>query len=145
MAEIAGVSEQTARNYTRTFAELLSPQARGETGPRLFNDEDVQIFCSIASMRRENIPPAEVIERIRRGDIYIDHTTPQQTTQSPPQSPQTALEAPNALLLIQSQIREIKATQATLLRAAALWGALLGSIVTLAAAGFVLWVLYLWG
>lgn len=145
MADIAGVSEQSVRNYSRTFAELLSPQARGETGPRLFSDEDVQIFCSIATMRRENVPPAEVIERIRRGDVYIDHTTPQQATQSP----QTHQEAPQASIVVyadlQRQIDTLRTRQDVLLRVAALWGALWGAVAALVAAGFVVWVLYLWG
>lgn len=156
MAEIAGVSEQTVRNYTRRYGELLSPQARGETGARLFSDQDVQIFCSIASLSRENIPPNEILGRIKQGDVFVElanHTTPQQATQSPQSAAaantamlaaaRDALDASNAILLIQSQMVEIKATQAVLLRAAALWGALLGSIVTLAAIAVVVWILYL--
>lgn len=154
MAEIAGVSEQTVRNYTRRYAELLSPQARGETGPRLFNDQDVQVFCSIAAMSRENIPPQEVIERIKDGDVYIDHTTPQQTTPNAPQSPQTPLEASPAPIVVyidlQRQIDAVVRRQdafdierATERRNDKLQGALWGAIVALAAGCFVLWILYL--
>jgi len=147
MAEIAGVSEQTARNYSRVYAELFSLQARGETGPRLFNDTDIQIFCSIATLRRENIPPQEVIERIKRGDVYIDNTTPQQTTPSAPQATQTALEATQGSIAVysdmQRRIEAIERHQHVLLRAAVLWGALWGAVAALAVATFVLWAIWL--
>lgn len=143
MAEIAGVSEQTARNYSRVYAELLSPQARGATGPRLFSDQDVQVFCSIAAMRRGNIPPQEIIERIKDGDVFVDHTTPQQATQSP----QTALEATQTSIVVyadlQRRIEAVERRQDVLLRAAVLWGALWGAIAALVAGGFVLWLLWL--
>lgn len=148
LAKLADVSEQTVRNYTRDFGELLSPQARGDAGPRLFSDEDVQIFCSIANLRKANVPPAEVIERIRRGDVYIEATpSPQQATPNEPKATPTSLEPPQALMLVrqdlQHQINEIKRNQAVLLRAAVLWGALWGATGALALAGFVLWVLWL--
>lgn len=147
MAEIAGVSEQTARNYSRVYAELLSPQARGEIGPRLFSDQDAQIFCSIAAMRRDNVPPAEIITRIKHGDIYIDHTTPHQATTNEPQATQAALEAPHALMLVRSdlqrQINALQRRQDVLLRVAVLWGVLWGAVAALVAGGFVLWLLWL--
>lgn len=143
MAEIAGVSEQSVRNYSRTFAELLSPQARGETGARLFNDEDIQVFCSIANLRRENVPPAEVIARLKRGDVYIDHTTPHHA----PQATQNALEASQTLFLVrndlQRQIDALRGTQTVLLRVALLWGMLWGAVAALAVGAFVLWLLWL--
>src|SRR5690606_15535533 len=90
LARLAGISEQTVRNWSEVYAELLTPAARGEAGARLFADEDVQVFCSIAELRRDNVPPAEVLDRLRRGDVYIDladHTT------TPHQAP---TDAPNA-------------------------------------------------
>lgn len=143
LAKLAQVSEQTVRNYTREYGVLLSAQARGEAGTRLFDDEDISIFRSIVALRKEGVPPTEVIGRIRRGDIYIDHTTPQQTTQSP----QTALEAPQALMLVRSdlqrQIDAIRRSQDVLLRVAVLWGMLWGAVAALAVGGFVLWLLWL--
>lgn len=157
MADIAGVSETTVRNYTKRFGELLSPRARGDLGPRLFNDEDIQIFCAIATLSNENLPRSEIIERIKAGDVFIDHTTPQQATPGSTQhapSPQAALEAPQMLMLVRSdlqrQINEIKRTQRSLEAERAterhkdkLQGALWGAVAALALAGFVLWLLYL--
>ena len=144
LSKTAQVSEQTIRNYTREYGALLSPAARGETSPRLFSDTDVQTLCTIAALRKANVPPAEVIERIRRGDVVIDTTpSPQQATPSP----QDAHQAPQALALVrgdlQRQIDALRATQTVVLRAALLWGALLGAITALAGGAFVLWVLWL--
>lgn len=96
IAKIAGVSVQTVRNYTREYGELLSPQARGEAGARVFNDEDTRIFCAIVDLRKSGVPAAEVAQRIRRGDVVIDGYATRTTSVAPHQAPQTATEAPQA-------------------------------------------------
>lgn len=147
MAEIAGLSEQSVRNYTRWYADLLTPAARGETGQRLFSDEDIQMVCTIASLRRRDVPQAEIIERLRRGDIYVDHNTPQQEPTTTTRPTGTALESTQALMLVrfdlQRQIDALQRSQAILLRAALLWGVVLGAIGALAVGAFVLWLLWL--
>lgn len=146
VAKIANVSEQTVRNYTRDYAPLFSTAARGENGTRLFSDEDVQVFCAIADLRKSGVPPAEVIERVRVGNVVID-VAPQNNPHEATQSPQTALEAPQMLMVVRSdlqrQINEIKRTQATLIRAGVLWGVVLGAIGALGVGAFVLWALWL--
>lgn len=144
LAKIAAISEQTVRNYTRDYAELLSPKGRGDAGSRLFSDEDVQILCTVATLRKDEVPRDEIIDRLRRGDVVIDATpTPQQATPSP----QTALDAPQMLMVVRSelqrQINEIKHTQSVLVRGALLWGMVLGAIGGLAFGAFVLWLLWL--
>lgn len=143
VAKLAGIGDQTLRNWTDQYGELLSPLARGDSGPRLFNDEDVQVICSIATLRRDGIPPVEVIERLGRGDVYIEATpNSPQTTPSATQASQTALVAPSSVL---ARLDALERTQRLLLRAAVLWGALWGAVAALALGGFVLWALYLWG
>ncbi len=111
LSKIAKVSEQTVRNYTRDFAELLSPQARGDVGSRLFTDKDVEVFCSIATLRREGVPPTEVIERIKRGDVYIE-TAPQQTTPNEPQATPEPQDEPQAPIVLYGNLqRQIDALQ----------------------------------
>lgn len=144
LAKIAGISEQSVRNYSYDYAELLSPQARGGAGPRLFSDEDVQILCTVASLRREDVPRAEIIARLQRGDIVVDTTTkPHDATPSAQQGQGDALVVHMALSTMQARIDAIQRTQSTLLRAAVLWGALWGAVAALAFAGFVVWVLWL--
>jgi DNA-binding transcriptional MerR regulator len=146
LARHAHVSEQTVRNYSRDYGALLSPAARGETGNRLFSDEDVQIFCTIASLRREDVPPAEIVERLQRGDIYIEATpSSPQATPSHTDTPQGAQTALVALSTIQARLDAVERRQEMLLRHGVLWGVLLGAIATLAMVGFLAWVLYLFG
>jgi DNA-binding transcriptional MerR regulator len=157
LARIAQISEQTARNWSREYAELLSPSA--QRAPRLFDDGDVQTFLSIAALRRANVPPGEVIEQLRAGDVVIDvtnHNTPQQQATT---GHTTAVEArseallvPVALSSLQRQIdalvrttRRMEDERATERRNDKLQGALWGAIGALVAGAFVLWVLYLWG
>lgn len=147
MAKIAGISEQTVRNYTRDYAELLSPKARGDMGARLFDDQDVRTLCTVASLRKEDVPPVEVIERVRAGDIVIS-PTPQQATPSPQQAtetPQPLALAHSDLRVLQSRFAAMERTQALLLRGALLWGALLGAIGAFVVAAFLVWVLWLFG
>ena len=134
LAKLAGISEQSARNYSRDYADLLSPQARGEAGPRLFDDEDVQTLCTIAALRRENVPRAEIIARLRQGDIVVEATpSPQHATPNATDAPHAPLATQVALSTIQRQIDAIQRNQTTLLRAAVLWGALWGAIAAWAA------------
>lgn len=69
VARRANVSSQTIRNYSRDYAELLSPSANGSDGPRLFTDDDVNTLCSIAALRKSGVPPGDVAERIRNGQM----------------------------------------------------------------------------
>lgn len=142
MATIAGISEQSVRNYTRRYGELLSPSARGEGGARLFTDKDVQILCSVATLLREGVSSADVVARLRAGEIFVD-ATPQQTTPSH----NNAIDATQTLMLVRSdlqrQIDALRRTQTLLLRGALLWGVMLGAIAGLGVGAFILWALWL--
>jgi DNA-binding transcriptional MerR regulator len=65
VAKQANVTAQTIRNYSTDYGALLSPSARGEAGPRLYTDKDVEILCAIAALRKSGAPPAEVAQRIQ--------------------------------------------------------------------------------
>lgn len=132
------------RNYSYDYAELLSPQARGGAGSRLFSDADVQVLVTVANLRREDVPRAEIIERIKHGDIVVDSApSPHQAAPSPQEGQHAPLVAQMALSSMQHQINAIQRHQATLLRAAVLWGALWGAVAALAFAAFVVYVLWL--
>jgi DNA-binding transcriptional MerR regulator len=146
MAKLAGASEQSIRNWSRDYAELLSPSARGEHGPRLFDDADAQTLRTIAELRRANVPPDEVMARLRGGDVYIDvvpHTTPQQATPSPQESHSEAFAPPMVLSSLVARLEAVERHQARLLSEALRWGMVLGAIGALVAGAFVLWLLWL--
>lgn len=69
VADRANVNAQTIRNYSTKYADLLSPQASGQFGPRLYTDEDVEILCTIAALRRAGVDASQVAERIRNHDV----------------------------------------------------------------------------
>lgn len=88
VAKRANVHPNTIRKWASEYAELLSSSASGEAGARLLTDEDVQVFCAIAVLRKSGMPRAEVIARIRDGiapevvDITL-HESPQEALQVP--------------------------------------------------------------
>ena len=155
MARLARASEQSIRNWSRDYGEWLSPGARGDRGQRLFDDADVQTMCTIAELRRANVPPDEVMARLRASDVYIDvapsaddHTTPQQTTPSPQhaiEGPSDALLLPVALSGLQARIEAIEREQARTRRNDRIDGAILGATLALAFVALVVWWLWLWG
>lgn len=94
VARLANVTPQTIRNYTREYAHLLSPQASGKAGPRLFTDEDVRVLCTIADLRKSGVPPHEIANHLREdAPTIIDMT---------PQSPQNADFSPDLPALVES-------------------------------------------
>lgn len=84
VAKQANVTAQTIRNYSADYGTLLSPSARGDDGPRLYSDEDVQILCTIAALRKSGVPPGEILERVsdEAAPSVID-LTPNATSNTP--------------------------------------------------------------
>jgi DNA-binding transcriptional MerR regulator len=94
VAKRANVHPNSIRNWTRDHADLLSTGARGEAGPRLYTDEDADILCAIAALRKSGVASAEVGEHLRQRTV-IDVTA-----QDAPQ----ALQMPT---VIQSSVPEV--------------------------------------
>lgn len=69
VAKKANVSAQSIRNYSTEYADLLSETASRTHGPRLYTDEDVQVLCTIAYLRRAGVPRDEIAERIRNEEV----------------------------------------------------------------------------
>ena len=105
VAKTLGISVQSVRDWTRQYAPILSPQARGENGPRLFDDNDLNTMRTIAGLRRSGLRADEIIQRVQHGSIPpivdVAHESPQQ---QPTETPQTATEAPLALYALQSSL-----------------------------------------
>jgi DNA-binding transcriptional MerR regulator len=153
VAERANVHSNSIRNWSDDYAEFLSPEARGETGARLYTDEDVDTLCTVAALRRTGLKQSQVADRLRAAAVppVVDVATSQ-----PPETLQTAynsLQAPLAVTSIQHapynalqrQVDTLERRVETLVRAAVLWGVLLGAIAALVLGGFALWALYLFG
>lgn len=92
VAKRANVHVNSIRNWSVDYADLLSPQARGEEGARLFTDEDVQTILAIAALRKSGVPPSEISGRIRQHEVppVVDVAT--ETLQSSPQEAHNALQ-----------------------------------------------------
>jgi len=152
VAKRANVSVQSIRNWTHDYAEILSPEARGENGSRLFSDTDVEVLLTIAGLRRTGWPTGEILRRVQEGTVpsVVDVAT------DPPQSPYTTpQDSPLALLItahnaLQARLGSLEHTIANVLRTANeqerkqhdrvmifIWGAvagMVGAIVLLLAA-----------
>lgn len=101
VAKKANVSGQTIRNYSSEYAELLSPTASVENGPRLYTDEDVQTLCAIAELRRARIPPNEIVDRLQSGIptiVDVESNDPIKEPQEPLKAGQEALLIPQMVL-----------------------------------------------
>lgn len=88
VARRANVAVQSVRNWSVTYGEFLSAQARGEAGPRLYDDEDVQVLCAVAALRKSGVSTGDVVERLRQdrhgvvdvvAETNVEDATPQAT------------------------------------------------------------------
>lgn len=153
VAKIANVSPQSVRNWSREFADLFSPAARGEGSARLFNERDVEVMCAIADLKKSGVPSSEVAARILNTDVspildleatpHESPTPPHEATASPPLLPMvlTSLEA-RLQAIERRQEAEIR-HQAMLTRNALWWARLQGAIagiVLLSAMLFLIWL-----
>jgi DNA-binding transcriptional MerR regulator len=150
VADKANVSVGSVRNWSNDYAELLSSGASGKAGPRLYTDEDMQVLCTVAALRRTGMLPAAIIARLKADAappvVDVAPSPPTETLQTSyntPQTPQDALQA-NFLLpvVLSSHETRIAALEAHT-RGAAWWNRLEGAAMALAVGGFVLWLLWL--
>lgn len=86
VARRANVVVQSIRNWSRDYAEFLSPGARGEAGPRLYSDEDVSVLCAVAALRKSGVARAEVVARLREEvpgvvDVVVERVVEEATPQ----------------------------------------------------------------
>lgn len=128
VSRIVGISVQSVRDWTRTYAPLLSPEARGESGTRQFGDDDLNTMRTIAALRATGYPPDEIMRRMQDGSTPpVVDATPQPAPQEAPEatlSPTTILssivgrlDASDArFLALERRVEQQRAEQQTLLR-----------------------------
>ena len=102
VARRANVAVQSIRNWSRDYAEFLSPGARGEAGPRLYSDEDVSVLCAVAALRKSGVARAEVVARLREDVPGVVDVEP---TPQPTQATQTGQNEALALYAAQSSLQ----------------------------------------
>jgi DNA-binding transcriptional MerR regulator len=157
----ANVSENTVRNYVKDYPELFSASARGEIGTRLFSEDDTEMICIIATLRKSGVPPSQIIESVRNGNappvIDITATVAQDPTNSLQASndPGTSLQIlSNALQttstalqdrlnVIEVRLQAQEVDYKHLLRSWVWWHRLEGVIVGVAFCAFVIWLYWL--
>lgn len=76
IAQRANVHPNTVRNYSRDYAEFLSPGARGDDGPRLFDDADLSVLCAVAALRKSGVSAADVPAHLRTISLVDTIQTP---------------------------------------------------------------------
>jgi DNA-binding transcriptional MerR regulator len=83
VAKNANCHPNSIRNWSKEYADLLSPGASGEAGPRLYTDKDAEILYAIAVLRKSGVQSEEVGRIIRERVMppYID-VTPQDAPQA---------------------------------------------------------------
>ena len=151
VAERANIHVNTVRKYTSQYAPLLSPQARGEDGARLFTDEDVDTLCAIAALRRTGMHATAIVEQLGDdpADAIIDiaptdstqtaHASHTDTTQ--PLAVQSIQHA--AYIALHARVERVERNQDALIRAALVRGAIWGAVGATAIGALYLWIVYL--
>jgi DNA-binding transcriptional MerR regulator len=94
VAKLIGISVQAVRDWSRQYAAILSPQARGEQGPRQFDDSDLDTMRTIAGLRRTGLRADDIIQRVQDGSIPPLVEVAQEAPQQSPQEPHTNVTAP---------------------------------------------------
>jgi len=64
-----GVTPSTVRNYTRAFADYLSPGARPDQGQRTFTDRDIRVLQAAKSFLDQGQTYAQVGDNLAASDL----------------------------------------------------------------------------
>lgn len=76
VAEKFGISREAARQWANQFSKYLSPSANPETGrQRNYDDDDLEVFSLIASMKAQGAKLDEIfaaLESGQRGSVPTD-------------------------------------------------------------------------
>lgn len=88
IAQRANVHPNSIRNWSRDYADFLSAGARGDNGPRLFDDADLSILCAVAALRKSGVAAADVPAHLRTISVVDSLQTPTQIAPPAPQEGQ---------------------------------------------------------
>jgi DNA-binding transcriptional MerR regulator len=65
VAAKADIALNTVRNYAKAYPDLFSEDARGLKGNRLFNDDDVEVICTLVALKASGMALDDAAERLR--------------------------------------------------------------------------------
>lgn len=117
VAKALNLSVGTVRNWSREYAEYLTPAARGEHGHRRFSPDDVGLLRRVADLRGSGMNRDEILQRLADGlwPAAGDDVAPA-VVDVTPEAPQTPQEAPHGaefppavLFTLQRQIEALEA------------------------------------
>lgn len=74
VARLVDVSASTIRNWTRDYAEFFTESARGESGERLYTDQDVSVVKYVAQLRQDRMSRKAILLHLRETGIEGDET-----------------------------------------------------------------------
>lgn len=141
VARRANAHPNSIRNWAREYAELLSEQTAGR---RLFTDEDVEVLCAIAALRKSGVPPGEIADHIRNQAVPIVDVVLEENAQAAPQAPIDILSSvPIAYNALQGRMEALERRLETRDRGAIWWAWGMGlwmGIVLMGALFFAVWL-----
>lgn len=83
-----GVPPNTLRSWCRTYAEFLTPGANPAQGEeRKLTPADVETLKAVAQLRANDIPPEDIITRLRENPDAATIAFPQKPLESPVSRP----------------------------------------------------------
>jgi DNA-binding transcriptional MerR regulator len=100
-ADAAGTSSSSIRNYTRAWAEFLSPGANPPAGEqRQYTPEDVAVMATIAALRSRMATAEQIRDALESGERLELPPEPE-----PEEAP---AESPNALMLYVQRVNSLE-------------------------------------
>lgn len=111
-ARYAGVSGTTIRGWTREYADYLSPSANPPAGQaRQFDEDDLAVFATIATLRDQLVTTAEIRGALDAGRRLEPVRPPEEepATAEQPTGDQSAATAAGALAIWSQQVNALQA------------------------------------
>jgi len=91
VARSAGISVSSVRGWCKDFADYLSPEANPEPGKvRVFNDDDLSVYVTVATLRKQQLSYDEIREKLESGERAEPLPQPDQP------GPETVQDTPGA-------------------------------------------------
>ena len=109
-SQLTGISKPSLRNYTRTYAPYLSPNATPAPGEaRVFTRDDLRVLRFAYSATETGSTHDQVLQRLAAGELDTYAWQPEDTDVA---SEQTQLLPPDQIRLLASMMEEYRSREA---------------------------------